>query len=283
VDNLPPQQEGYIFGARARVRLDAVSAAAFTYQRVLIADRSGLYSERAAFDASTHRFGPAIDVDLIYDLAIGDWNEARLRIGTPNVGEYNGWIEARHSRPFFELWTIWGAFSPVGFDEARANFDWRPNIAPIDVAVFGGYQQYAPTNTGISLRTNGWRAGTDVTWLGSHSVVASASYAVDIGSGAAGTDIRANVRWIPSSPLSFGAEGIITQNIYEFRVGTGRIYGFVGDVSYFASQDVRVVADAGLYQHVLTNGAPGPNWSQRRASLRFEFMVGRDPGMGSAQ
>jgi hypothetical protein len=282
VDNLPPQQEGYIFGARARFRPDAVSAAAFTYQRVLIADRSGLYSERAAFDASTRRFGPAIDVDLTYDLAIGDWNEARLRIGTPNVGEYNGWIEARHSRPFFELWTIWGAFSPVGFDEARANFDWRPNIAPIDVAVFGGYQQYAPTNTGISLRTNGWRAGTDVTWLGSHSVVASASYAVDIGSGAAGTDIRANVRWIPSSTLSFGAEGIITQNIYEFRVGTGRIYGFVGDVSYFASQDVRVVADAGLYQHVLTNGAPGPNWSQRRASLRFEFMVGRDPGLGSA-
>jgi hypothetical protein len=282
VDNLPPQQNGYIFGARARFRPDPLSAAALTYQRVLIADRSGLYSERAAFDASTRRFGPALDLDLTYDLATGDWNEARLRVGTANVGVYNGWIEARHSRPFFELCTIWGAFSPVGFDEARANFDWRPKTAPIDVTLFGGYQQYAPTNTGISLRTNGWRAGGDATWLGSHSVVASASYAVDIGSGAAGTDIRANIRWIPSSTLSFGAEGILTQNIYEFRVGTGRIYGFVGDVSYFVRQDVRVVADAGLYQHILTNGAPGPDWSQRRASMRFEFMMGRDPGLSSA-
>jgi hypothetical protein len=283
VDNLPPQQNGYIFGARARFRPDPLSAAALTYQRVLIADRSGLYSERAAFDASTRRFGPAVDLDLTYDFAAGDWNEARLRVGTPNVGVYNGWIEARHSRPFFELWTIWGAFSPVGFDEARANFDWRPSSAPIDVTLFGGYQQYAPTNTGISLRTNGWRAGGDLTWLGSRSIVASASYAVDIGGGAAGTDIRANVRCIPSSTLSIGTEGLLTQNIYEFRIGTGWVYGFVGDVSYFARQDVRVVADAGLYQHLLTNGAPGPNWSQRRASIRFEFMVGRDPGMSSAQ
>ena len=283
VDNLPPQHNGYIFGARARCRPDALSAAAFTYQRVLIADRSGLYSERAAFDASTRRFGPALDVDATYDLATGDWNEARLRVGTANVGVYNGWIEARHSRPFFELWTIWGAFSPVGFDELRANIDWRPSNTAFDVTLFGGYQKYAPTNTGISLRTNGWRAGANATWLGSHGFVASGSYAVDIGSGAAGTDIRTNLRWIPSAALSFGAEGILTQNIYEFRVGTGRIYGVVGDMSYFARQDIRVVADAGIYQHVLTNGAPGPNWSQRRASLRLEFMIGRDPGMANAQ
>jgi hypothetical protein len=283
VDNLPPQHDGYIFGARTRFRPDALSAAALTYQRVLIADRSGLYSERAALDASVRRFGAAVDLDLTYDFATGDWNEARLRLGTPNVGTYNGWLEARHSRPFFELWTIWGAFSPVGFDEARGVFDWRPGSMPLDISLRGGYQQYAPTNTGISLRTNGWRAGGDVTWLGTHAFVASASYDIDIGSGAAGTDIRANARWIPSQTLTLGGEAILTQNIYEFRVGTGRIYGLVADASYFVRQDLRVVGDVGLYQHSLTNGAAGPDWSQRRASIRLEFMVGQDPGMGSAR
>jgi len=40
------------------------------------------------------------------------------------------------------------------------------------------------------------------------------------------------------------------------------------------------VMDAGLYQHTLTNGAPGPDWTQRRGSVRVEWMLGRDPGMG---
>ncbi|HEX8945372.1 MAG TPA: hypothetical protein VF785_19700 [Gemmatimonadaceae bacterium] len=280
IDNTPPQQNGYLFGARARYRPDPLTAAALTYQRVLVADRSGLYSERASLDASTRQFSAALDLGLNYDFATGDWNEARLRVGTGGTGPLGYSIEARHSRPFFELWTIWGAFSPVGFDEARATVDWRPSTSQFSYSLRGAYRKYGASNTGISLRTNGWRAGGDARWQGEGALSAYGSYDVDIGSGAANTDVRAGGRWLAASGLSFGADLMMTQNIYEFRIGTGRIYGASLDGAVPITPDVRLVVDGGLYQHMLTNGAPGPDWTQRRASVRIEWMLGRDPGMG---
>lgn len=280
-DNLPPQQEGYLFGVRAQYRSDALAAASLTYQRVLIADRSGLYSERAAFDASAREFGAAIDLALTYDFATGDWNEAQLRLGTGGNGVFGGSVAARHSRPFFELWTIWGAFSPVGFDEVQATLDWRPRGVPFAFSLHGADRKYAATNTEISLRTNGWRAGGDVSWQGPHALSASGSYDVDIGSGASNTDVRLDLRWVPSSTTSVGAEGSVTQNIYEFRVGTGRIYGISADGGLLVRPDLRLALSAGIYHQTLTNGAPGPDWSQRRAVLQLEWMLGRDPGLGS--
>jgi hypothetical protein len=280
VDNLPPQQNGYLFGGRARYRPDPITAVALTYQRVLVADRSGLYSERASLDASTRSFGPAIDLGLNYDFSTGDWNEARLRIGTGWSGSVGYSLEARHSRPFFELWTIWGAFSPVGFDEERATVDWAPHGSPLTFSFRGAYRKYAESGTaGIELRTNGWRAGGDARWQGDGALSASGSYDVDIGSGAASTDARAGVKWIASSDLSLGADAVVTQNIYEFRVGTGRIYGAAFDGAVRVTPDVRLAMDVGLYQHTLTNGAPGPDWTQRRASMRLEWTLGSDPGM----
>jgi len=282
VDNLPPQQNGYVFGARARFRPDALSAAALTYQRVLVSDRSGLYSDRAALDGSTRRFGAAIDLGLTYDFATGDWNDARLRVGTGGGRAIDYSAELWHSRPFFELWTIWGAFSPVGFDETRVTADWHPRASAFSLAVRGAYRQYAQTDAGMSLRTNGWRAGGSVNWRGEQSLSAFGSYDVDIGSGAASTDGRVGARWTPAPEWSFGGEAVVTQNIYEFRVGTGRIYGVALDGAIPIRPDVRLAMDAGLYQHSLTNGAPGPDWTQRRASVRLEWMLGRDPGMGGS-
>lgn len=278
VDNLPPQQDGYVFGGRARFRPDALTAAAFTYQRVLLADRSGLYSERAALDGSTRRLGMALDLGLTYDFATHDWNEARLRASTAGLRAVGYSFEVRRTRPFFELWTIWGAFTPVGYNEARTTVDWTPPGSSFAYSVRGEYRKYSETNTGISLRTDGWRAGGDARWRGGAAWSAYGSYDVDIGSGAASTDVRAGARWAGPSDVSLGADAMVTQNIYEFRIGTGRIYGLMLDAAMPIRPDIRLVVDAGLYQHTLTNGAPGPDWTQRRASVRLEWTAGRDPG-----
>jgi hypothetical protein len=179
----------------------------------------------------------------------------------------------------FELWTIWGAFAPVGFDEERAMVSWTPRGSSFAATLRGAYRRYGETNAGLSLRTNGWRAGGDVTWQGSDALSASGSYDVDIGSGAASTDARAGARWLASSALSIGAELAATQNIYEFRIGTGRILGAALDGGVRVSPDLRLMLDAALYRHIQLNGAPGPDWTQRRGSMRVEWTVGRDPGM----
>jgi hypothetical protein len=280
VDNLPPPENGYLFGGRARYRPNPLSAATLTYQRVLLSDRSGLYAERASLDASSRQFGIAADLGLNYDFSTADWSEARLRIGT-GLGHAVAYsVEARHSRPYFELWTIWGAFSPVAFDEARGAIDWTVRGSPFAVSLRGAYRTYADAGTAVAgVRTNGWRAGGDVRWLGAGPFSAFGTYEVDIGSGASGTDMLTGVRWDKSSDLSFGAGLSANQTIYEFRVGTGRIYGAAVDAAVRVAPDVRIVGDVAVYQHVLTNGAAGPDWTQHRAALRFEWTMGRDPGM----
>ena len=280
VDNLPPPENGWLFGGRARYRPNALTAAALTYQRVLLSDRSGLYAERASLDASSREYGVTADAGLNYDVATGDWNEARLRIGTPSGRTLAYSVEARHSRPYFELWTIWGAFSPVGYDEVRSTVDWTRRGSPFSASLRGAYRGYEDANTAVpGFRTNGWRAGGDVRWQNEGALSAFSSYDVDIGSGAASTDVRAGARWDRSADLSFGADLAATQNIYEFRVGTGRIFGAAIDGAVRVAPDVRIVLDAALYQHTITNGAAGPDWTQRRATARFEWTVGRDPGM----
>ncbi len=279
VDNLPPPEQGYLFGARARYRPNPLLGGSIIYQRVILSDRSGLYAERLALDASSRQLPVTIDLGLNYDFSTGDWNEARARVGT-GLGHTLAYsAELRHSRPYFELWTIWGAFSPVGFDEERATVDWVPRGSPFAVSVRGAYRTYAEAGTAVpGVRTNGWRAGGDVRWQGEGALSANGSYDIDIGNGASGSDMRAGARWSTSSDLSFGGQLAVTQNIYEFRIGTGRIYGASVDGALRLSPDVRLVADAALYQHVLTNGAVGPDWTQRRAALRFEWTMGRDPG-----
>ena len=225
VDNLPPEQDGYIFGALFRVRPDALSAASVTYQRVILADHRGLYSERASLDASTRRRGMALDLQGTYDFASGDWNEARLRVGSAGLGTVGYSVEARHSQPFFELWTIWGAFAPVGFNEARTTLDWRPRGRPFTASAHFAYRKYDDANAGISLQTSGWRAGGDANWRVRAALSAYGSYDVDIGNGASSSDGRAGVRWTASRHVSLGFEGSITQMIYEYRIGTGRVYG----------------------------------------------------------
>jgi hypothetical protein len=278
VDDIPPEQDGYIFGALFRVRPDALSAATVTYQRVILADHSGMYSERASLDASTRRFGLSADLQGTYDFATGDWNEARLHVGTAGLGPIGYSVEVRHSQPFFELWTIWGAFSPVGFNEARTVVDWRPKSRPFTASLHFAYRKYDDTDAGISLQTSGWRAGGDVNWRASTAWTAYGSYDVDIGNGASSSDGRAGVRWMASPGVTLGFEGSVTQMIYEYRIGTGSVYGASANAAWKLNSDTRVVGDAGFYQQDLTNGAAGPDWSQRRVSLRIEWTVGSDPG-----
>jgi hypothetical protein len=281
VENRPPEQEGYLVGARARLRPNPFTSFTLMYQRVRIADGSGLYSERAAFDASTRGHGAAVDVAATYDFAAAHWNEARVRVGTAATRDVGYSAEIRHSQPFFELWTIWGAFAPVGFDEARATVDWRPRALAFSFAFHGGYRRYGDTQqTGIDLRTNGWRAGADANWLGGGAFSASGSYDVDVGFGASRSDGRARLRWTKSSDLSFGLEGSALQNIYEFRVGTGRVFGILLDGTTRLTSDVRLTFDVGLYRNMESTGAVGPDWTQRRASLRCEWALGADPGAG---
>ena len=281
VDDLPPEDEGYLVGIRLRARPSDLTALSFVYQRVITGDRSSLFSERIALDGTTRVMRTTVDASLAYDVASGAVNEARLRASRRLGGGIEAAIEGRRHRPFFELWTIWGAFAPVGFDEGRADVSWRAIQQRLQLTVHGAYRRYDETGTGLSqfpLRSNGWRSGIDATWIATDHLMASTSYAVDIGFGASRSDLAAGVRWAPRDRVSVGANVSGLQSIYEFRLGTGRIIGAGIDGTVKLTPDVSLAVDGGLYRHRLTHDAPGRDWSQRRASVRLAWAVGANPG-----
>ena len=283
VDDLPPEAHGVMVGVRVRARPTASSSVAGLYQRVIVQDRSGLHAERAALDGTLRAGRVTLDGALAYDVAGRLVNEARLRAGRRLGTRVDAALEARRHRPFFELWTIWGAFAPVGFDEARGDLTWRVRPA-LHLTARGGVRRYDETNAGLQalpLRGDGWRAGVDALWLPDPRLTASVHYAVDLGPGAARSDASASARWTLPRGLDLGAHLSTFQSIYEFRVGTGRVAGAMLDAGYRLTATWRLAADAALYRHARTGGTPAADWSQRRAAVRLEWVLGHDPGGSS--
>ena len=285
IDDLPPDENGWLLGISASSRVGSRGAASASWQRVIRADRAALYSERFAADASWRAFGASAGASLAWDVSAREVNEASIQVSRPIMMGTTAALEVRRHRPFFEAWTIWGAFSPVAFDEASATVSWRNRTGSLGTDVRGARRRYDETNAGLEsvpLKRDGWRAGVGVDWLPREHWMVYADYDVDIGFGASRSDIVSGARWMPDESRWLGIAASGLQHIYEFRVGTGRVSGLRLEGGTRISGDARVVVDAALYAHRQSGADASPDWSQRRFSLRLEWTVGRDPGTGAA-
>ncbi len=282
VEELPPDRPALLLGMSARVRPSSFSALRVMYQREVRENRSGLYSERVAADATVRLGVGAVDGSYEKDLASGQTNEARLRWRSPLPAGFDLTLEARHYRPFFELWTIWGAFAPVGFDEMRTEGGWATADQRFSIDAHWAYRKWADANVGLAfqpLRSTGWRAGTDVAWRLQDRWVATGSYEADVGAGASRAQADLGLRYDVTRRFTVGVSGTAFQSIYEYRVGTGQVVGGGVDAGVWLTSVVRVVGDVAVYRQTAQDGAPFTNWSQTRGSLRLEWTMGSDPGM----
>jgi hypothetical protein len=283
-DVLPPDVGGLVFGAKSRWRPVPVLAVGAEYRRELRRDRAGLYSERMAVDAALLTGQTSLTADVEADFATRAVNEARVRLSRPLSHRIIGGIEGVHSTPFFPLWTIWGVFSPVGYDELRADARWHSRDDALSVSLSGGYRRYGDTHTGVGflpLRDDGWTTIASARWQMRPRWEATGSYRRDIGFGASTSDGNAGIRWRRDDDgASLGATASILQNIFEFRVASGYVAGAAIDAGVPLTPDVRLAAQAGLYRQIAANTpATTVNWSQRRAYLRLDWAIGGDPGM----
>lgn len=279
LDDLPPDERAWLVGARARFRPRARHALGAEYQRTIRNDRGGLYSERAAVAGSAVLAGVALDGEWTQDLLTNTVNEARLRAERSLPKGLIGSIEGRRSRPFFELWSIWGAFSPAGFDEVRGLLR-RTSAGRLTAAVGGGYRRYDSTGAGLAvapLRDDGWRVTGNLAYAPNDRLSLAGDYAIDVGPGASRSDGALRGDWV-GARLSLGGMFSATQSIFEYRVGTGRLLGLGVHATYRLSQETRIGGDLAWYAHRESGSSSGTDWGQRRASVRLEWAIGRDPG-----
>lgn len=282
VEDLPPDNRGYIFGFVARWRPSLMGGVSIQYQREIRTDRAGLYSERIAASGDL-RLGRALfTANLVNDLATGAVNDARLRVQLPVANRFDVAAQVRHYVPFFELWTIWGAFSPVAYNEARLETSWTAPNQAVSVSLSGGYRRYADTFAGLSflpLRNDGWDVGASASWRLATRWTALGGYRIAIGNGAARSDFDGGLRWQPGDGGYLGVQGSAFQTVQEYTVGKGRVLGIALDGGLRLAADVQLVGNVALYHHTGSDAPQLANWDQRRATVTLQWTVGRDPGI----
>ncbi len=180
--------------------------------------------------------GWAFDGGASYDFAYDQLNDARVRITTPQLLGIRFAAQARHYTPFFDYWTIWSAFSPVGFNEGRLSGTWTSRSLPLLVELGGAYREYEDTNAGPSsttVRKDGYRGFGRVYWSPDKWYV-DARYRAEEGFGGSryGGDLVLG-RYLTAGSASYVAlRGTATETVYEFREGERYVTGGALEGSY---------------------------------------------------
>lgn len=284
VENPPaPNDNAWLLGARVRTHDRSGSSFSALFQLIDRNDNRGLYSERLALNG-VGRWGPStITGDVQADFATGAFNLAQARGQYPVARQSGVFLEARHFVPYFELWSIWSVFSPVGYNELTGGGYWGSPAGAVAVQLAGGFRTYQNADAGTGdLRSSGWRIGADLTWQAAPALMVRGGYHYDIGPGAAESEGSLSARWEPNERVYAGLFGTAFQTAYEYQQGYGTVIGGGVTAGVKLEEWGRVAADVAEYSDTYGGNAPQSDWEQFRASLRFEFVLGREPGYTGA-
>lgn len=271
-DRLAPDESSMLWGLEARIRSGNQLASSLSYQRNLRLDRAALYSERMAWDLWWRlRDAVVVETSTDYDLARGTFDEARLRVQGTAHRRLSVAAEVRHRQPFFELWTIWGAFAPVGFDEGRLQAWWdaTPGVR-LDAAA--AYRDYRETHTGLQtapIEGDGWRAQAGAQWTRA-AWSAGAAARLHWGYGAYRSSVDATAQRQFGRRTAAGVFASATQQFMEFRFGDGQTQGGGTDLR-IGIRDVLVRGAVAWYRHGFDNRPGFQDYAQWRASLAVTY------------
>jgi hypothetical protein len=284
VEDFVIDRDAWLYGAAARLEpLDNVRMN-LRYQRELWAGRSGLVSERASFDVATSQFRPLIaDAAIDYDFGFGRIGKAHatVRAAAPFIGGVTLEATARRYLPYYELWTIWGFFSPVAYHEAELRGSWLASDR-LGAWLSGGWRRYEEANATVILRPleqQGIRVTAGARWQPADALQTTFSYRLERGFGAFLSSGDASVEWRPTPRLALSFDGTAFQQIEQFRVGEGIVWGGGPAVDAELRSGLTLSAGASLYRQTFENRPGIANWNQVRAWTALRAGFGRDPGV----
>ena len=215
-----------------------------------------------------------------YDLAAGWWGsaDATLAYSTPSVGAAVG---VRRYRPHFDLWTIWGAFSPVPYRavHGRLTVRVRPELqvhARGERYSFDAAEAETPL---VQVERDGWR------WeLGGTAVLAARwtidlGYHAEVGPGAASAGPGGSVTYAPTPAVRLTVHGASLDRPLELRFSDAalRMYGF--EAQALVTPRLRATLGASRYLEERERpDAAAFSWNQVRivAGLAVELGPGAD-------
>jgi hypothetical protein len=260
-------------GRNGDVRLD--------YQREVDRDSRQFGSERAAVSGELRPFPRwSLAAGAEYDLA-NTWfgnADATLRYTSSWA---TALIGARQYRPHFDLWTIWGAFSPVPYHAVNASLWLRP-IARLELRsrweryVFSPAEAETPL---VDVDNDGWRFGVGASFSFSPRWTVDAGYREEYGPGASSHGFEASVSATPMPALTLTAYGSTLDRPLEFRFEEAGVDVFGVDAEWRPDPRLRLSVGGAHYSDDRQRpDASGIDWNQTRlhAGLTLFLSSGAD-------
>ena len=249
------------------------------YQREVDPSTDYFASERAGVDAVVRPYrGVTVTGGADYDIAQGWWGSAE---GQVTYSAPTGWLGAsagvRRYRPHFDLWTIWGAFSPVPYTAFDGSLALRP-VAKLQVTTHGEHYSYANRETAtplVSVESSGWRFSWRATYTLTKAWTIDGGYHAEFGPGASSRGFEGGVTYAAADRLSITAHGATLDRPLEFRFDEASLdlFGLMAD--YRPMSRLRVQLDASSYSEDRKRPDAGAfSWDQLRVSGRVILFFG---------
>lgn len=242
-------------------------------------------SERVGFDVAVRPLrGLSLTGGADYDLAAGWWGSAEAALGfAPANGRVSGTVSVKRYRPHFDLWTIWGAFSPVPYRAVDGSLSFAP-IHMLRLRVYGQRYQFDSADVLSPLatyQTSGWRFSWGATLIPTSRWTIDGGYHSEFGPGAASRGFEAAVGFTPVQSFTIGVQAATVDRPLEYRLDDSslKLYGL--NAEYRAASRWRVQFDASRYVESRDRpDASGFDWNQFRVSARVVLLLGGSAGTG---
>jgi hypothetical protein len=277
LDDFQPGKRHVVWGLGASWSSGPVAVRS-RYRREADSRTADVTSERLAVDGTVRStFGLSGRAGADYDVAAGLWGsaEAALAYSAPNG---RGAVEAgvRRYRPHFDLWTIWGAFSPVAYRAGHASVS-AVLVEGVELRARGEVYAFDETETTtplVDVEDHGWRWSIDGRYARARSWSLAAGLHRELGPGAGSLGFRGGVTFDPSDALSLAAHASLLERPLEFRFSDAKVWSYGADADYVASDRLRLAVGFTLYHEDRRRpDAAQFDWGQVRLRLGATFFL----------
>ena len=247
------------------------------FEREIDLATKNIVSKRTALAASV---GPLANWSLLgsadYDLARGLWGSAELTL-LQRQPRFGGSLGVRQYRPYFDLWSIWGVFSPVPYTAANAAA-WASPMRGLTLRAGGERYRYANAEAETPLvaeLTRGWRWNVSADYAVRPTVNVNAAYHAEFGPGAALSGVEGSASYVPSAALSLTVHAGHMVRPLEYRVEEPALTWLGVAARYVVSNRLRLGAEATHYAEDRRRpDSAAIDWSQMRFAASLSWLFG---------
>ena len=279
-----PGKRHLVWGAGATWSSAHVAGRA-RYQREIDSRTRDISSERLALDGVIRPGGGvSLSGGADYDLAAGFWGSAEGMLSYAGFGG-KGLVSAgvRRYRPHFDLWTIWGAFSPVPYRAAFGVLAVRP-LSGMEVRARGEVYEFDESGAATPLATvedDGWRWSVDGTYSRLAHWIFDLGLHRELGPGAGSVGYQAGATFLPATRWSVSTQASLLERPLEFRFDDAKLWTFGANVHYRPSDRLRLGLSATRYDEARRRpDAAQFEWNQLR--LHFDATLFLSSAAGPA-